>query len=129
MGLFDKAFGIHEQVLPIRNRRLSTIAMNIANAETPNFKARDLNFDKALRSVTGDGNISKTHESHLPMKTRGEQQFSLEYEVPLQSSADGNTVEINVQQAKFGNAAGRYQSTLSFIESRISGIRKALRGD
>ena len=127
MNLFTDALGIHEKALPVRNMRMQILATNIANADTPNFKAQDLDFKKVL-----------SESNHSPMAATNYRHFdtgetvstnALVYRVPYSSSVDGNTVELQVEQAAYGEAAGDYQATLTFLESRIGEIRKALKGE
>jgi len=129
MKLLDNTFGIHAQSLQVKSRRLELLAKNIANAHTPNFKAKDVDF-KAVLSATRaqDSQIASTQAGHFtqadPLTPDGEK-----FRVPFSTSFDGNTVEIGVEQAQYGKAASDYQATLSFLENRIGGLRKALRGD
>lgn len=128
MSMIDSVFGVHEKALGMRNERLTVLAKNIANAETPNFKARDFEFNDVLKREIGLGKMTLTNDGHLSAGAANSS-GSLTWEVPLSPSLDGNTVEMSVQQAKFGRAAGEYQATLTILEGRISGIRKALRGE
>ena len=128
MSMIDSVFGVHEKALGMRNERLTVLAKNIANAETPNFKARDFEFNDVLKREIGLGKMILTNDGHLSAGSANGN-GSLTWEVPLSPSLDGNTVEMSVQQAKFGRAAGEYQATLTILEGRISGIRKALRGE
>src|SRR6056300_659875 len=127
MKLLENPFGIHEKALAVRNQRMELISANIANADTPLFKARDLDF-KSILAGENPSPMAATSPRHFET---GEVQNrdGILYRVPYNSSVDGNTVEINVEQAKYGEAATQYQATLQFLESRISGIRKSLRGD
>ena len=127
MKLLENPFGIHERALAVRNQRLELIAGNIANADTPQFKARDLDFKKILASENPTP-MAATHAKHYQTGEL-ENPGGLVYLVPYNSSVDGNTVEISVEQAKYGEAAADYQTTLQFLEGRISGIRKALRAE
>ena len=127
MKLRENPFGIHERALAVRNQRLELIAGNIANADTPHFKARDLDFKKILASENPTP-MAATHAKHYQTGEL-ENPGGLVYRVPYNSSVDGNTVEISVEQAKYGEAAADYQTTLQFLEGRISGIRKALRAE
>ena len=128
MKLFDSALGIHERALDLRGQRLEVISRNIANADTPHYKAQDVDFKRVLNDAQAGRSLSTTHAGHL--KSSGPSgQGVLVYTVPFNTSLDGNTVEMSVEQAKYGKAAAQYQATLSFIEGNISGIRKALRGD
>ena len=129
MKLLDGALGIHEQALQTRTRRLEVLAQNIANADTPNYKARDIDFKAVLADVSGqETSMTATRANHfqvgLPMDVDG-----MRFRVPFNTALDGNTVEMSVEQAQYGKAAADYQATLSFLENRINGIRKALRGE
>jgi flagellar basal-body rod protein FlgB len=127
MNMIDKVFSVHEKALGVRSQRMELLSRNIANADTPNFKARDIDFKQVLEDTRGSS-LQTTHGLHV---TGGDEETrsSLKYRVPFNVAFDGNTVELPVEQAKFGQYAAEYQTTLSILESRISGIRKALRGD
>jgi flagellar basal-body rod protein FlgB len=127
MNMIDNALGVHAQALGLRSKRMEVLARNIANADTPHFKAKDIDFRSVLKQSREDA-LNSTHNLH--MKIAMEEDSSGEkYRVPFNASFDGNTVEMNVEQAKFGQAAADYQATLNILENRIGGIRKALRGD
>ncbi len=129
MKLLDGALGIHEQALQVRTRRLEVLAQNIANADTPNFKARDIDFKSVLAEVGSQPtSMQATSSRHF---TDGEltDADGLRYRIPFNSALDGNTVEMSVEQAQYGKAASEYQATLSFLENRIGSLRKALRGE
>jgi len=125
--IFSGAFGIHERALGVRSQRLETLSRNIANADTPNYKAEELDF-KAMLKETSREYISATHAKHYAALEE-QPDDGKRFRVPFNSSFDGNTVEISVEQAQFGQAAADYQTTLNFLENRIGGIRKALKGD
>lgn len=127
MNLIDRAFSAHEKALEIRSQRMELLSRNIANADTPNFKARDIDFKQALKD-TLSSTLQTTHGLHIKAAD-AETRNALKYRVPFNVAIDGNTVELPVEQAKFGQYAAEYQTTLSILENRISGIRKALRGD
>ena len=127
MNLIDNALGVHAQALGLRSQRMEVLARNIANADTPHFKAKDIDFRSVLKQTREDA-LNSTHNMH--MKIAMEEDSSGEkYRVPFNASFDGNTVEMNVEQAKFGQVAADYQTTLNILENRVSGIRRALRGD
>lgn len=129
MNVLDKALGLHESALHVRSRRLELIAQNIANADTPHYKARDVDFKAVLSDVNaGKTDMSATHRRHFPVG-EGVNADGIRFRVPFNTAFDGNTVEMNVEQAQYGKAAADYQATLSFLENRISGLRKALRGE
>lgn len=114
----DTLFGLHGTALALRSQRLALLASNIANASTPNYKARDIDFNKALESASRGG-------SGVDQAARG----ALGYRVPLETSMDGNTVELSTEQTQFAENAVKYRTTLSFLEGRIGTIMTALRGE
>lgn len=127
---FDKALGIHEDALQLRSRRLELLASNLANADTPGYKARDIDFRTALSQAAGQGGVQmvRTHASHLPMAGSGPGGEAL-YRVPNQPSLDGNTVDPQLEQAAFSENAVQYQASLDFLNSRFRGLKSALRGE
>lgn len=128
MKLFDSAFGIHERALDLRAQRMEVISRNIANVDTPHYKAKDIDFKQVLNDAQGDRSMRATHSAHI-QSAGSQQQANTVFTIPFNPALDGNTVEMSVEQAKYGKAAAQYQATLRFIEGDISGIRKALRGD
>jgi flagellar basal-body rod protein FlgB len=131
MKLFESAFKLHESALQLRTQRMEVIAKNIANVDTPNFKARDIDFKGALAKALSNGDspsdVLTTHSQHVG-GSKSKVEADLLYTIPFNTSIDGNTVEMSVEQAKYGRAAAKYQATLRFLESDIGGIRKALTG-
>ena len=115
----DALFGIHGTALQIRAQRMSMLASNIANAGTPGYKARDVDFSKALDSATGDNAASPD------AAVSG----NVAYRVPVQSSLDGNTVELPVEQTQFAENAIAYKTTLQFLQGRVDTVMQALKGD
>ena len=110
-------FGIHATALELRSQRLGLIASNIANAATPGYKARDIDFAQAL----------KAREAGLgPDRAIAE---ATRYRVPVMPSMDGNTVEMPVEQTAFAENAVGYQATLSFIRGRVETLTRALKGE
>jgi flagellar basal-body rod protein FlgB len=130
MASIQGIFGIHEQALRLRGERASVLAANLANADTPHYKARDLDFRQALAAAGGGASlaVATTRPGHLaaPGSTPGGGQ--LMYRVPFQPSLDGNTVEGPVELSAFGENAVRYQASLMFINRKIAGIELALTG-
>ena len=124
---FLSVFGLHEKALALKSHRMGVISKNIANADTPRFKAKDVDFKQVL-SEAMVSDLRTTHSRHIAHSnaSTGNGEY---YTVPFNPSIVGNTVEISVEQAKYGKAAAEYQASLRFIESRVSGIRKALRGE
>ena len=128
MNLVDNALGIHERAIAVRNRRVELISQNIANADTPNYKARDLDFKKLIAGVEGM-KVMATDKRHYEIAHLENTPDGLKFRVPFNSATDGNTVEMSVEQAQYAKATADYQATLMFLENRISGISKALRGE
>ncbi len=128
MGL-DDIFGIHEQALKIRGQRAQMLATNLANAETPDYKARDMDFKSALALATGEATaLHRTHEQHLA----DDESFgdgAVKYRNPYQSAIDGNTVDPHVERVEFARNAMQYQASLQFISGKISGLLTALKGE
>ncbi|MGE4321510.1 MAG: flagellar basal body rod protein FlgB [Sphingobium sp.] len=122
MAVENTLFGIHGTALALRSQRLSLLASNIANASTPGYKARDIDFDAALRNAADRSGTGATGIGKAPGDTIG-------YRVPLQPSLDGNTVELSTEQTLFAENAVKYRTTLSFLEGRINTITRALKGE
>lgn len=128
MKAADSLFGIHAQALSVRARRLDLIASNIANAATPNYKARDIEFLGALQSAEETQLLSTTSSRHLQGVNAGFDAMA-QYRIPVQPSLDGNTVELATEQTAFAENAVQYQTTLSMLNGRISTIMSALKGE
>lgn len=111
---FGSLFGLQAQALDLQARRLSLIANNLANADTPNFQPRDIDFQSALRAAQA-GDLKAAQAKSEPQAT-------------VQPSVDGNGVEASQQQAAFADAALRYQASLNFINVRIQMLNSALTG-
>ena len=129
---FDEAIAFQSKALGLRAYRQQVLAENIANADTPNFKARDFSFKSALDSAmagraTGGLAMERTAPGHLS-GTTGRALADLKFRQPMQSSADGNTVEMDVERAEFAENALRYEASLTFINSRIKGLMTAIQG-
>jgi len=123
----DKAFGIHAQALRLRSQRAEALAGNLANADTPGYKARDLDFRTLLEGQAGSLAVARTDARHLDAGAAG--RAPLGYRIPLQPSLDGNTVDTHVEHAAFVGNAIAYQTSLQFLDGRIAGLRRALRGE
>lgn len=124
---FDKALGIHPQALAMRERRGEVLAANLANADTPGYKARDLDFKSLLKqNMPTAQSMERTQAGHFAPQQLVESRVM--YRNPSQVSLDGNTVEANVEQAKYAENAVQYQASLQFISNNFSGLMMALRG-
>lgn len=136
--MFNNIFGIHEQALLLRGQRVGVLAANLANADTPNYKARDFDFDSALAGMGGTASavaggaaplaLSMTRPDHLPSADAGGLGVDLQYRNPYQASLDGNTVEAPVEQAAFSENSVRYQASLAFINQTIASLQLAISG-
>ncbi len=128
----DKAMGIHEQALYVRARRSSVIASNLANADTPNYKARDIDFKTVLKNLAGDtgpGRMLNTQPGHIQPAGSSVDDAELLYRYPYQPSIDGNTVDSQLEKSEFTQNALRYQATLQFLGGKIKGLMKAIKGE
>ena len=110
-------FGIHGAALELRSQRMGLITGNIANAATPGYKARDLDFSAALKARMGGADTGQA----IAGATR--------FRVPVMPSMDGNTVEMATEQTAFAENAVGYQATLGFLRGRIDTVTRALKGD
>lgn len=111
-------FGVHGTALQVRSQRMGTLASNIANASTPGYQAKDIDFKAALRGAEAPGGRT---DMAITAATK--------YRVPLQASIDGNTVELSTEQTAFAENAVKYKTTLSFLEGRIGTVMTALKGE
>jgi len=127
---FDRALGIHENTLYLRSQRTAILASNMANADTPNYKARDIDFSKMLSRINQmSPGLKSTHANHMQAKNSLGTGAYLRYRVPTQPSLDGNTVDGNLEKARFAENALMYQANLRFLDGKFKGMIKALRGE
>lgn len=113
----ESIFGIHAAALELRSQRMGLIASNIANASTPGYKARDIDFAAALKAQSGGADIDNAAAG------------ATLYRVPVMPSLDGNTVEMGTEQTAFAENAVGYSATLSFIRGRVDTLTRAMKGD
>lgn len=126
MGALDNYLGVSATALKVRAQRMDLIASNIANAATPNYKARDIDFATALKGAQA-GAMQRSHADHLGPLAGGQAQAG--YRVPNQTSLDGNTVELSAEQVAFSDNAVRYEATLSVLNGRIGTLMSAIKGE
>lgn len=128
------ALNFYQQALQLRHQRQGVLAGNIANADTPHFKARDFNFsDELARAVAGSEqaralHLTTTSERHFPSRIATEE-VDLLYRVPDQPSLDGNTVNMDVERVQFADNSVRYQAALTMINSRIQSLKGAMQSE
>jgi flagellar basal-body rod protein FlgB len=126
-------FQFHQTALNLRAARQELIASNIANADTPNYKAKDIDFTNALQgALQGSGGklaVATTSSGHLS-GTTGESVMGapVMYRKPLQPSADGNTVDMDVERAQFADNALRYEASVRFVSDKAKDVLAALQG-
>lgn len=129
---FENALGIHQHALEARVKRAEVLANNLANADTPGFKARDLDFQAMMQQAQdtmGGFAMSKTHEGHMDVSGGTGGDSELLYRVPSQPSVDGNTVDTQAEQSRFMRNAMDYQASFQFLNSKFTGLTKALKGE
>ena len=126
----DDALRFQQTALSLRASRQELLASNIANADTPNFKARDLDFGEIFKNNLKDdsANIQTTNSRHYPtdMPVETNANSALKYRVPFNASLDNNTVELSVEQSNYGKAAAEYRASLAFFENSASSLKHAL---
>ena len=115
----ERLFGIHGAALTLRSQRMGVIASNIANAATPGYKARDIDFNAALDARLEQGRRGAVTNPEAAMVWRR----------PTMPSLDGNTVELNREQVAFAENAVAYSATLSFVQGKVNTITRALKGE
>ena len=128
--MFENVFGIHEQALLLHGQRLGVLATNLANADTPGYKARDIDFSAVLSQTQGETELplQVDNAAHITFDNSELPPGDLKYRNPYQASLDGNTVEMPVEQAAFSEDNVRYQASLNFINSQISELQLAIAG-
>jgi flagellar basal-body rod protein FlgB len=119
---------VHAEALALRSRRNEILSSNIANAGTPNFKAKDLDFDQMLNSKMGFGEVNTSSKRHFEVSI-GPNEEGIKFRQNVTPSKDGNTVELHVEQMQFSENVMRYQSSLEFLNRKISGLMSAIKGE
>ncbi len=131
---FDKQFGVHETALNVHSKRLALLSNNLANADTPGYKARDIDFRAAMQQAVSTQNtraagLRQTNEQHLQSQAK---YLATEagYRVPTQpDTGDGNTVDAAVEMAHYAQAAQQYQTSLTFLNGKIRSLLTAIKGE
>lgn len=125
----DKAFGLHGAALRLQTQRAQLLAGNLANADTPNYKARDVDFQSLLEGAAGKGQLKTTHTNHIGGSGGTVAEPEVMYRNPVQPSVDGNTVDVQEEKARYMENALRYQASLRFVDGTIKSLRSAIRGE
>jgi flagellar basal-body rod protein FlgB len=124
MDIFHKALGVHPFSLQLRLDRAEIISGNLANVDTPGFMARDLDYNSILQQVESNLKFGEG-----PVLTTSDVRAEQKYRVPFQPSADGNTSELSVEQSNFAANSMDFQTSLTFLNMKISGLHKAIKGE
>lgn len=126
----DNLFGMHTGALALWQRRTEVLASNLANADTPGYLARDVDFRKTLAAAggSGDGGLPLAAPSPGQIDPVQQARDTLAYRVPTQPSMDGNTVDAQQEQAAFAANGVHYQASLAFITAQIRMLRTAITG-
>ena len=131
----DNYLGVHAAALQLRSQRTEVLAANLANADTPGYRARDIDFKHALATAIGQTSpgsgvhLATTRAGHIGTSTaNGTPAPELKYRVPLAPALDGNTVDGQLEQSAFAENTVRYQATLSFISSKFRALMTAITG-
>ena len=128
MKTIENHLSVYSNALNLRGKRNKILASNIANAATPHFKARDIDFATEIKKREKIGDISVNHEKHFALLSKVRPNDML-FREPLNPSLDGNTVELAVEQMEFSENVVRYQTTLQFLSNKINGLMSAIRGE
>jgi len=132
---FDSALGVHADALLLRGKRAEVLANNIANADTPNYKARDFDFAAVLDKQMGYANemssvkVATTQAGHMSGFVDPDMAADLMFTRPIQPSIDGNTVEVQEEMAKYTDNALRYQASFRFLNDKFTGLKNAIKGE
>lgn len=128
---FDNALGIHDDAMLLRARRAEVIANNIANADTPNYLARDLDFKSILEGVSAEQELTmtRTNDGHESGFLNPDMAADLMYRIPTQASVDGNSVEVQEEMASYTENALAYQSSFTFLDKKFKGLMSAIKGE
>lgn len=134
VGKLDETLRFHETALSLRAQRQQLLASNIANADTPNYKARDVDFSKALqgaltRTAPAAGELTKTAPAHLaPQGKMTIGGLEPQYRSTIQGAVDGNTVDMDVERNHFTENAIKYEASLTMINAQIKKLLTAIQG-
>ncbi|MCU4676437.1 flagellar basal body rod protein FlgB [Catenovulum sp. 2E275] len=126
---FEKAFGVHPQALKLRTERSEVLASNIANADTPGYKARDFDFKQALSGANRQytTSLERTNDKHIAVSSQ--MNDGLQYRTPDQpDTGDGNTVDLQAERNEFLQNQLRFNASVQFMSDKIKGLQKAIKG-
>jgi flagellar basal-body rod protein FlgB len=127
----DSYLGVHADALKVQSQRMDVLANNLANVDTPGYKARDIDFRTALAAAAspeGGVTLTTTDAKHIDINPTSDGGAALKYRVPLAPSLDGNTVDSQQEQAAFAENTVHYQATLTFLSMRLRNLMTAITG-
>ena len=130
----DAYLGVQQDALKVQSKRMEVLAKNLANVDTPNYKAQDIDFRTALAQAGSPGAslpMATTTSGHIGnTASTGDVDLSssLKYRTPLAPSLDGNTVDEQLEQAAFADNTVRYQATLTFLSGSLKDLVTAITG-
>lgn len=123
-------FGIHEQALKLRERRSEVLAANLANMDTPGYKARDFDFKALLAQESGQNQgLNQTNQRHINPDHHLVPERFMRYRIPEQDSLDGNSVNPEREQMAFASNSLQYQASLRFLNDKMTGLVRAIKGE
>ncbi len=132
----ESALSFNRNALALRNERQQVLANNIANADTPGYKARDFDFASELKRATEQGRrassgleAARTSERHIAARTSGASKVDLDYRVPDQPSLDGNTVDMDRERAQFMDNSVRHQASLMMMNGTLQRLKSAMQSE
>ena len=128
MKFIEGHLKVHAESLALRSKRNEILSSNIANAATPNFKAKDLDFNEMLNNKMGFGEVNTNDRRHFKVSI-GPNEQGVKFRQNVTPSKDGNTVELHVEQMQFSENVMRYQSSLEFLNRKIAGLMSAIKGE
>ena len=131
---FEAALGVHPAALQLRAQRMEVLANNIANADTPGFKARDIDFRSVLAARLGetgaaDAPLTRTNARHLATSRAEPLTEMLMFRNPQLPSLDGNTVDSNMEKTAFADNVLQLQAAMRFVDGRFKGLMTAIKGE
>lgn len=129
MPSFAEALGIHADAVAFRSQRAQILATNLAHADTPGFRARDVDFRQVLSRFDDARAMRVSDPRHLDGVRAATGSYTTRYRQPVQASLDQNTVDVQMERAAFLDNAMRYQASVTFLNGKISGLMSALRGE
>ena len=137
MDIFDKALGVHPYSLQLRLDRAAIITSNLANVDTPGFKSRDIDYKQVMHDISRQIETAGNENAIRNQLKAGQSSetvsvgydLNVGYRVPYQPSADGNTVDLNVEQANFAANSMDFQTAITFLNMKINGLHKAIKGE